>query len=478
MGIHLSLISLPLVIAYIISFQFGFHMMNPIHLIVSYEMHLLPTHRFISYLAGMFVLLIVCLIVSYPILKSKGLSIKIPVFTSVRKQYQPKNKWKLLQFEHLKKKRKGHVFFSLALLFGIMGGTYVYVNQQYQKLPETYLWVIEDFQNILLEQRMHWKVQEEELEMEIEISRLEHEALDDGTEFYLEENPLTAMIEEIDNKYSELDNLKKEVGSQDFSTKFRDAMKWSSTPSYKEMEKNLWSVTTMASEEQQHLLEKKGIEPWPIGDTWISHFNDPSTAQNQEHYRLLKANEERNTKYGNSSLFSIYKFLNWNIMLVGLGVFILLLWTAMSDEQRPNSSINFLATKPISFKSIYASKWGYNLFIAYSLLLITGGIIFSIGSIFGGIGESHYPILVYATESYDSAFSLTLSSDVSAEMSTDSDMFYSYTDHVNFYFEDLLVLVVKCGVLIMAQIFFLNGLFSLIGRWVKNHYVTILITLL
>ena len=30
----------------------------------------------------------------------------------------------------------------------------------------------------------------------------------------------------------------------------------------------------------------------------------------------------------------------------------------------------------------------------------------------------------------------------------------------------------------MVQIFFLNSLFSLIGKWVKNHYVTILITLL
>ena len=71
-------------------------------------------------------------------------------------------------------------------------------------------------------------------------------------------------------------------------------------------------------------------------------------------------------------------------MLLVLGVFILLLWTGISDEQRPNPSINFLATKPISLKSIYVSKWGYNLFIAYSLLLISGGIVFIISSLIGG----------------------------------------------------------------------------------------------
>ena len=84
-----------------------------------------------------------------------------------------KSKLKLLQFEHLKKKRKGHVLFSLILLFGITGGTYIFVNQQYQNLPETYLKVIEDLQNIQIEQQMHWKVLEEEFDMETEIMRAE-----------------------------------------------------------------------------------------------------------------------------------------------------------------------------------------------------------------------------------------------------------------------------------------------------------------
>ena len=62
MGALLTIIALPLLIAYIISVQFGFYMVNPIHLIVSYEMYLLPTNRFIRYLAGMFILLIICYI--------------------------------------------------------------------------------------------------------------------------------------------------------------------------------------------------------------------------------------------------------------------------------------------------------------------------------------------------------------------------------------------------------------------------------
>ena len=40
------------------------------------------------------------------------------------------------------------------------------------------------------------------------------------------------------------------------------------------------------------------------------------------------------------------------------------------------------------------------------------------------------------------------------------------------------MLLVKSGFLIVAQIFFLNSLFSLIGRWIKNYYVSLVITLL
>ncbi|MBD7984082.1 hypothetical protein H9649_05780 [Sporosarcina sp. Sa2YVA2] len=479
MGMLLTIIALPLIMAYIISVQFGFYIVNPIHLIVSYEMHLLPMHRFVSYLVGMSVLLIIFLIASYPVFKSKGLSIKTLALNSTRKQYEPKSRWKLIQFEHLKKKRKGHVLFSLILLVGIIGGTYIFVNQQYQNLPKTYLLVIEEQQKIFVEQQMHWKVLEEEFDMEIEMLRADHEESGEETEFVSVENPYKIMIEDMDFSYHLLDDLKNEIGEKNFPEKFRETMNTIQMEgSYKELDRNLWDVTVMASEEQQRILAEEQITPWPIGHLWISHFQNPSMALDDVHYTLLKANQERNTKYGNSGLFSVYKYLNWNMMLFVMGVFILLLWTSLSDERQLNPSINFLKTKTIPFRSIYVSKWAYNLMIAYGLLVLCGGIVFLLSSLIGGIGESQYPILVYATGSYEDAFTLELSPDTTSNESADDGVFYSYGDNVNFYFESLLILILKSGMLIIAQIFFLNSLFSLVGRWVKNHYVTIIITLL
>ena len=274
---------------------------------------------------------------------------------------------------------------SLVLLIGITGGTYVFVNQQYQNLPKTYLKVIEDQQNILIEQQMHWKVLEEEFDMETAIMRAENEESVEEAEFISVENPYTILIEDMDISYHMLDDLKKEIGARNFSEKFRETMNTvQMKTSYKELDRALWNITVMASEEQRRLLDERNITPWPIGQQWIAHFQDPSTAINDAHYTLLKANQEQNTKYGSSGLFSVYKFLGWNMMLLILGIFILLLWTGISDEQRPNQSINFLATKPISLKSVYVNKWGYNLFIAYSLLLISGGSVFIISSLIGG----------------------------------------------------------------------------------------------
>ncbi|MBE1555920.1 hypothetical protein [Sporosarcina limicola] len=457
LGALLAMIALPLVIGYVISTQFGFYMVNPIHLIVSYETHLLPTHRFMIYLLWMFIVLIICLVASYPVFNSQGSVFKPTSFLSTKKQYHPKNKWKLLQFEHVKKKRKGHVLFTLILLFGIIGGTSIFVNQQYQNLPETSLKLIEDLQNIYVERQSHWKVLEDEEDME-RLSTSQEESDEEMTEFIPKENPYTVIVEDMEHGYNVLEGLKKEIGSPHFPEKFRETM--NTLDSYKDIDPSQWPVTGIASKEQQRILDEKDITPWTIGHSWISNFDDPSTAFDNEHYKLLKASQERHTKYGNSGLFSVYKYLDWNMMLFVLGVFILLLWTSISEEQRPNLSMNFLTTKPISSSLIYVSKWVYNGMIASGLLLISGSIVFLLSLLIGGLGESQYPILVYAVEKYK------------------DDLFYSAVDNAYFYFESLLALILKSGVLIMAQIFFLNSLFSLIGRWLKNHYATIIITLI
>lgn len=454
----IAIITFPIVIAYICSVHFGFLVVNPIHLIVSYDKQLLATNRFITYLFGMLILLILCLAACYPVFKSKRTVLRSSFLSHARKKYVPKPKWKLLQFEQIKKKRKGHVLFTFILLVGIIGGTFVVVNQAFQKLPTIYLNVIDDFQNILIDQQVQWKVIEEEFDLEAEKMKSSSEESKDISTEFPEENPYSIMIKDIENEYNNLEGLKDEIGTQDFSKMYREIME--SSQSYKELDPSMWNVTVMASEEQQRILDGKNITPWPIGHQWISHFNDPSYAVDSVHYKLMKSSQERNTKYGNSGLFSLYKFLDWNMMLIVLGIYILLSWTSLSEEQRPNPSIHFLTTKPITFKSIYTSKWAYNLVIAYSMLLISGGIVFIISLLIGGLGESDYPILVYATGI------------------TDDEMFFSNVDNVHFFFESLMVLIVKSGVLIVAQIFFLNSLFSLIGKWVKNHYVTIIITVL
>lgn len=459
LGLLFSLIGVPVLISYIASLKLGFQMANPIHLIVSYETHLLPTNRFVLYLFVMLFLLAIGSITSYLVIKTKNVRFKFPEFNTTKKQYQLTGKFKLLQFEHVKKKRKGHILFTLLLLFLSIGGTVAIVNQQFQTIPTKALKTIESYQDLIFKDRVHWELVAAEFELEQEMQRLTDEQTDNELETYIE-NPFLNMIKQLDKRYDVFESLKDEIHSPDFPETFRKAMKSLESPSYKDMDSAIWTVTEMASEEQQNVLDNKGITPWPLGHKWISNFDAPSNAISNEYYERLKLFQERNTKYENSSLFAVYKYLDWNVMLVVLLVFVLLLWTTISDEHRPNPSINFLITKPIRRTSIYITKWAYNLAIAYSLLLISGTLIFLIATFIGGLGEAEYPILVYATDRLEDHF------------------FFSVVNDSYFYFESLATLILKSGVLIFTQIFFLNSLFSLVGKLMKNHYASIVVTLI
>lgn len=128
----------------------------------------------------------------------------------------------------------------------------------------------------------------------------------------------------------------------------------------------------------------------------------------------------------------------------------------MSEERNPNPSINFLVTKPIRFTSIYTTKWVYNLTIAYQLLLIDGVVIFLFATLIGGLGAADYPILIYATQQLEGHY------------------FHSIANNAYFYFDNLSTLLIKSCILIVVQIFFLNSLFSFIGKLLKNHYASII----
>ena len=56
--------------------------------------------------------------------------------------------------------------------------------------------------------------------------------------------------------------------------------------------------------------------------------------------------------------------------------------------------------------------------------------------------------------------------------------FLSSANNAYFYFENLATLIVKSGILIFVQIFFLNSLFSFVGTFMKNHFAAIVVTLI
>ena len=450
LGVLFAVISLPVSLCYVLSLKMSFHIVNPIHLVTSYETHLLASNQYVPYLSIMLALLVAGFFISYMVIRMKEVHVHLPQFQTTKKQYQSSGKFKLLNFEHVKKKRKGHTLITLILLIVSFGGIVVVVNQQYESIPTRALKAIEDAQRTTLEFRTNWELLAANFELDKELQFLK-----DGTEISdggLHENS----IKQLDDQYEILERLKDEIYSKDFPDTYRKAMQ--NPGSYKDDPNTSHNVSVMASEEQQNLLDEKGITPWAIGSDWVSKFSDPSQAISNEHYKLLKEYQERNTKYDNSSLFAVYKFFDWNVMFLICLIFVLLLWTTMSDERRPTPTINFLRTKPIRFQSIYRTKWLYNLLVAYSLLLISGGVLFVIATIIGGIGEAQYPILIYATERIEENF------------------FYSHGDDAYFYFENLLTLIVKSGILVFAQIFFLNSMFSLIGKFMRNHYAVIVVT--
>ena len=387
LSVLFTIISLPLVISYVISLKFGFHLVNPIHLLVSYEADLFVTDRFATYLVMMLGILLLGFVLSYVVIQAKTRYVSLPQFQTTKKQRHFSGKLKLLQLEHLKKLRKGQVLVTFSL-FVISFGAYVgVVNQGYVTYPTKALKAIENYQNIIIQDQVHWEIVAAEFELEEELRKQMQESA--GEEFTpLDENPFLAMIKNLQQRYDVLEQVKSEVDSPQFAEHYREAMFSLDPQSYKNQESTLWNVTLMASEEQRHLLEKEGISPWPIGNMWISKFDDPSRALNTEHAERSKLYEERNEKFDNSSLFTVYKFFTDNIMLILLMLFVLLLWTTMADEYTPTSSIHFLVTKPIRPISIYVSKWTYNLVSAYSLLFLSGGFLFIIETIIGGLGEA------------------------------------------------------------------------------------------
>ena len=67
---------------------------------------------------------------------------------------------------------------------------------------------------------------------------------------------------------------------------------------------------------------------------------------------------------------------------------------------------------------------------------------------------------------------------INATEPLDEQFFFATANNAYFSFEPLISLLLKCAVLLIAQVFFLNSLFSLIGKFMKNHYAAIIVTLI
>lgn len=462
MGLTFTLFaSLPLA-GYFIFTQFKFLIFNPIHLTFFYEEILLSSNRLMFYLLLMFCLLVVGLIALYPLFNMKNSGFKFNYSnSSQRKEYIPKKKWKLVQFEHIKSKRKNRLILNAVLLFLIIGGTLTYVNQQYLTLPKKYTNIIDGFidtRNLGTNNRVA------EL-FAIEIEREKLLAEDKVVDEYDDEiDSIKKEIDAANIDVKRFNELYHEIEEKDFIERFNEEVFFEEFEYLKESSKTLENpsdLSTLASIEQNRILDEKNITRWTITYILNTKFDEPNHSNSADkHYKVDKAEYDRNIKYDNSSLFFLYKYFDWNMMWLALAAFVILMWTSISEEYRPTLSKNFLLTKPISLKSVYVSKWLYNLFITYSLLLGILGVTFLVAILFGGLGESQYPMLVYSLENYNES------------------LLFSIPEGVYFYFESLFTMIVKSGLLIVGQVFFLNSLFSLLGRWFTNQYATIMITLL
>lgn len=74
----------------------------------------------------------------------------------------------------------------------------------------------------------------------------------------LDQNPYRAMIKQLEMRYEALEHLKADIHSPTFAETFRDVMNSFEPGSYKESDNTLWTMTDMASEEQEIVLDEKG----------------------------------------------------------------------------------------------------------------------------------------------------------------------------------------------------------------------------
>lgn len=458
-GSFAVILVMALSLSYLVYSFFGFQLANPLHLLGFTAGDFFITNTYLVYLGVMgLVTTLLTLGVLYFIGSSKSISVKLPVSSSNLKERSFYPKWQLFQFEYRKKKRKRHIAITIALVLITQLGVFFYIQNQVQALPRIALNLIDEKQKFITKQITNTELNHENLAVEIEIMRQNDEKLNREPGEY-EEDFFLDFLDVLNEQYDEFEELRRLIYEENFPQLFNDLESKHSGGSYKDLEQGTWTVSSMASEEQRTILKSSGIDSWPYGVYWVSHFDDPELEEDAELAASSQYLQNQNQKYDSSSQFMLYKFFEWNMMGLILFAFVAFLWTAVSEERTPQSTISFLSTKPLSFQSVYTTKWLYNLLSAAALQLLVGGIVFCIATLIGGFGESAYPIPVY-----------------SIERLAETD-FYAFHDQAYFSFTGLGTLILTAIALAFAQLFFLNGLFTFIGKLLKNYYVTVVLTL-
>ncbi|WP_342526103.1 hypothetical protein MKY84_11285 [Chryseomicrobium sp. FSL W7-1435] len=335
----------------------GFQLINPLHLIAFYEGDFFIKNSYLIYLGVMmlFITLIGCGIV-YFISSRKIIKIQIPVLFSVMRERPFYSKWTLLQFEFRKKKRKRHIAITLTFIFVSFSGVFFYIQNQVQSLPKVALELIDEKQQFITTAITNTELNHENHTVEIETMKQTDEKLNREPGEY-EEDLFLTFLDTLKEEFKEYEKLKTLVYNENFPQLFNDLQAtYGGGGSYKDLDKANWTVSTMASEEQRHILERSEIDSWPFGVYWISHFDDPSLERDTELVASARYLQTQNQKYDSSSQFMLYKFFEWNLMWLILFAFVAFLWTTISEERTPQSTISFLSTKPLSFQSVYASK--------------------------------------------------------------------------------------------------------------------------
>ena len=98
LGVLFAVISLPVSLCYVLSLKVSFHIVNPIHLVTSYETHLLASNQYVPYLSIMLALLVVGFVISYIVIRMKEVHVRLPQFQTTKKQWLHRKKENICNF--------------------------------------------------------------------------------------------------------------------------------------------------------------------------------------------------------------------------------------------------------------------------------------------------------------------------------------------------------------------------------------------